>query len=167
MEIQCGYQAGLIGSLTELHARFYHREHGFPASFEIRVATDLCEFIQRLDRPRNQIWHVSTDGRIAGTIAIDGEDLGGNQAHLRWFITDDSLRGTGMGRKLLDAAVQYCDDQGFSACVLWTFQGLEAARHLYEKTGFQLVEEWQGDQWGKTVTEQRFVRKGALDLLNR
>jgi hypothetical protein len=43
---------------------------------------------------------------------------------------------------------------------LWTFQGLDAARRLYEKHGFRLAEEREGSQWGERVLEQRFV----LDL---
>ncbi|MHA1570109.1 MAG: hypothetical protein ACTSXZ_11625 [Alphaproteobacteria bacterium] len=38
--------------------------------------------------------------------------------------------------------------------------GLDAARHLYESSGFTLVEEHDDDQWGKTVSERKFV----LDL---
>ena len=39
---------------------------------------------------------------------------------------------------------------------LWTFEGLDTARHLYEKVGFKLVEEHKGTQWGTEVNEQRF-----------
>ncbi|WPH96169.1 GNAT family N-acetyltransferase [Klebsiella pneumoniae] len=41
------------------------------------------------------------EGKIVGSLAIDGEDLGQQEAHLRWFILDDSCRGTGIGRRLL------------------------------------------------------------------
>jgi len=41
---------------------------------------------------------------------------------------------------------------------LWTFQGLDAARRLYEAHGFVLVEQWSGDQWGQAMVEQRFER---------
>ena len=46
----------------------------------------------------------------------------------------------------------------FRSVQLWTFQGLDAARRLYESYGFQLEEEWPGAQWGKEVVEQRFER---------
>ena len=40
-----------------------------------------------------------------------------------------------------------------------TFSGLHAALHLYEENGFVLAEERLGNQWGKDVREQRFVRR--------
>jgi len=39
---------------------------------------------------------------------------------------------------------------------LWTFKGLNAAKHLYEKNGFKLVKQFKGMQWGTEVNEQRF-----------
>jgi hypothetical protein len=39
---------------------------------------------------------------------------------------------------------------------LWTFEGLPVARHLYEKFGFKLVEQFDGMQWGTKVIEQKF-----------
>ena len=93
-----------------------------------------------------------------GSIAIDGEDLGDGIAHLRWFIVSDALRGTGRGRVLLQDALNFCDERGFEETHLWTFEGLDAARRLYEENGFVLAEEYWGDQWGKKMREQRFIR---------
>jgi GNAT superfamily N-acetyltransferase len=77
-------------------------------------------------------------------------------AHLRWFIVSDALRGRGVGTMLMDAAMEFCRDKGYSQTYLWTFAGLSAARRLYEKAGFVLVEERSGAQWGVEVKEQRF-----------
>jgi hypothetical protein len=53
--------------------------------------------------------------------------------------------------------MDFCRRKGYPEVYLWTFEGLGAARHLYEKHGFVLVEEQPGDGWGMTVKEQRFV----------
>ena len=90
---------------------------------------------------------------------IDGEDLGPGTAHLRWFIVEDGLRGAGIGRSLLTAAVAFCDRQGFAEIHLWTFKGLDAARRLYEAHGFAVAAEAVGRQWGTEVVEQKFVRR--------
>ena len=67
-----------------------------------------------------------------------------------------------MGRRLLSATLAFADESGFSETQLWTFNGLSAARHLYETHGFSCVEERPGDQWGTEVLEQRFVRHADL-----
>ena len=153
-----GFQTGLIARITQMHANHYARASGFGQPFESVVASELAEFCGRLENPRNAIWTAMRGTEIVGSIAIDGEDLGGNVAHLRWFIVDDSIRGSGSGRQLLSASLDFVDRQEFAATRLWTFSGLDAARHLYERHGFAMEEEWLGTQWGNEVLEQRFVR---------
>ena len=157
--IRAGYTPAIIGRVTELHAEYYSNLVGFGAYFETKVAGGLAEFVTRLDKPGNEIWYAEHGGRIVGSISIDGEDLGENRAHLRWFIVDPAMRGTGLGRELISRAVAFCDDRKFAKTHLWTFKGLDAARHLYEAHGFQLGDEYLGDQWGHEITEQRFVRR--------
>lgn len=158
IQIERGYIPGVIGRVVEMHASFYARKAGFGQFFESQVATGMAEFSARAEKHRNGLWVALLEGQIVGSIAIDGEDLGHGIAHLRWFIVDDGLRNAGVGRRLLTEALTFCDQQGFTAVHLWTFQGLDAARGLYEESGFTLVEERRGGQWGKEVVEQRFVR---------
>ena len=158
IEILPGHQVGLIARITQLHAEHYARHWGLGMPFEAKVAAGLAEFCPRLGRPGNQIWAAMQGGRIVGSVAIDGEDLGPGRAHLRWFILDDAARGTGAGRRLLSSALDFVDRQNVTQTQLWTFSGLDAARHLYESAGFELAEEWPGTQWGSAVLEQRFVR---------
>ncbi|THV13714.1 bifunctional helix-turn-helix transcriptional regulator/GNAT family N-acetyltransferase [Rhizobium rhizophilum] len=165
--VQSGWRPGLLGRCIEMHARHYSETSGFGGQFEAIVAGGLAEFATRLDRPCNAIWAGLIDERIVGTIAIDGEDLkgtttsasGARLAHLRLFIVDPSARGSGLGKALLQEALQFVDTQDFSETHLWTFRGLDTARRLYEASGFRLVEERPGSQWGAHVLEQRFVRE--------
>jgi hypothetical protein len=41
---------------------------------------------------------------------------------------------------------------------LTTFAGLDPARHLYEKWGFNLIEEEENNSWGVSMKEQMFER---------
>jgi DNA-binding MarR family transcriptional regulator/GNAT superfamily N-acetyltransferase len=159
LEIVQGYQTGIIAQVTNMHARFYSKTAGFGQRFESVVGGGLAAFCDRLQNPRNAIWSAVCDGRIIGSLAVDAEDMGDGIAHLRWFIVDDDVRGSGVGRKLLAAALAFTEANGFAEAHLWTFSGLSAARHLYVAHGFACVEERQGDQWGSKVLEQRFVRK--------
>jgi GNAT superfamily N-acetyltransferase len=156
IEIVRGYVPGSLGRVVELHGAYYHRHSGFGLFFEAKVALELSGFLKRYDGHRDGFWTVRQDGRVEGAIAIDGIHSDSEGAHLRWFIVSDNLRGRGEGRRLLDAAVDFCGSKGYRRIYLWTFEGLDAARHLYEMAGFRLVEEHRGSQWGTEVNEQRF-----------
>ena len=156
LEIVKGYTPGAIGRVAELHGTYYAEHWNFGRFFEAKVATELSGFLERYDEQRDGFWSVSLDGRLEGSISIDGMHATEEGAHLRWFIMSDALRGKGIGGRLMETAVDYCRDHNYEKVYLWTFAGLHAARHLYEKLGFSLAEEFTGTQWGTEVTEQRF-----------
>ncbi|MFZ6871340.1 bifunctional helix-turn-helix transcriptional regulator/GNAT family N-acetyltransferase [Undibacterium sp. Di27W] len=153
-----GYRPGVLGRAVEMHARYYAGFAGFGHFFEAKVASGMAEFAGRMDKSCNQLWFAMREAQVVAVIAIDGEDLGSNIAHLRWFIVDDEVRGSGIGRRLLSEAISFCEQQQFSKIQLWTFRGLDTARRLYEAAGFVLREERPGRQWGEEVMEQRFSR---------
>jgi GNAT superfamily N-acetyltransferase len=150
-----GYIPGAIGRVAELNGTYYHEKWGFGLVFEAMVATDLSEFLNRYDESRDGFWTAHLGERVEGHITIDGVNSETKGAHLRYFIVSDMLRGRGVGSRLITSAVEFCRQAGHKKIYLWTFEGLEAARYLYEKTGFHLVEQKRGSRWGVEVTEQR------------
>ncbi len=156
IEIHKGYVPGAIGRVVELHGAYYHADWGFGAFFEAKVAGGLADFINRYDDERDGLWTAAVKGRIEGGIAIDGIHASQEGAHLRWFIISDALRGHGVGKQLIDTALDFCRNNKYPRVYLWTFAGLHTARNLYEKAGFVLVEQHRGAQWGTEVEEQRF-----------
>ncbi|GBC61255.1 N-acetyltransferase [Desulfonema ishimotonii] len=156
IRIAKGYIPGSLGRVAELHGLYYHEHWRFGLFFEAKVAVELSEFLKRYDENRDGFWTALEDCRVEGAIAIDGIHSEKEGAHLRWFILSDALRGKGTGNQLINTAISFCRTKGYSRIYLWTFEGLPAARHLYEKEGFKLVEEHKGTQWGTEVNEQRF-----------
>lgn len=156
MEIHYGYLPGTIGAIAALHGRYYSRYWGFGLYFEAKVAKELSEFLLRLDPRRDGIWILTDRKGIYGSIAVDGihPEEG---AHLRWFIVEETLWGQGFGKGLLGAAMNFCKEKGFGRIYLWTFEGLNRARRLYESHGFKIMKEQIGKQWGKEVKEQYMV----------
>jgi len=151
-----GYIPGAIGRISELHGTYYHKHWSFHLFFESKVAIELSEFLRRFDEARDGFWVASVEDKIAGSIAIDGIHHDSQGAHLRWFIIAPENQGHGLGNWLLKEAIGFCRKKKYGRVYLWTFAGLDPARHLYEKFGFKLCEEHEGEQWGRTVTEQRF-----------
>jgi GNAT superfamily N-acetyltransferase len=156
IKIVKGYIPGSLGRVAEMHGVYYHDHWEFGLFFEAKVATELSDFLGRYDDSRDGFWTALVERRIEGSITIDGIRAENEGAHLRWFIISDGLRGKGMGNRLIDTGIDFCRRAGYRTIYLWTFEGLNAARHLYEKSGFKLVEEHRGTQWGVDVNEQRF-----------
>jgi GNAT superfamily N-acetyltransferase len=154
--IKEGYIPGAIGRVTEMHAKYYSENWGFGLFFESKVASEISEFLNRLRKGQDGFWTLISGNRVVGSVAIDGSKADLEGAHLRWFIIDNKWKGLGLGGRLLKKSLDFSAAAGHRRIYLWTFSGLNPARHLYEKFGFRLVEEKEGLQWGKEVKEQKF-----------
>jgi len=153
------YLPGAIGRITEMHAAYYHQNWNFGLFFEAKVATELAAFLNRFDPNQDMFLTVCRHNRVEGVITIDGLKAATHGAHLRWFIISDNVRGHGFGNRLMQEAITFCQNKQYRQIYLWTFKGLQAARHLYEKFGFEIAGQSEGAQWGSKVTEQKFILK--------
>jgi ribosomal protein S18 acetylase RimI-like enzyme len=136
------YTGGALGRIIELHGTYYSANWDLGLYFEAKVASEMAEFLSRLNPECDGAWFAQQDGKILGSIIIDGSKE--DRARLRWFIIDPAHQGTGLGNDLMDAAMNFCREKGFQRVYLTTFKGLDAARHLYEKHGFVLRSEEDG-----------------------
>ncbi len=147
------FKPGDIGYLTYLHGTLYAKESGWDHTFEAYVAGPLSEFAKS-HSPRERIWLVDSQGHVAGSIAI--VEASKESAQLRWFLLDAAIRGKGLGRLLMDEALEFCREQGYRHLFLWTEASLTVAARLYARAGFRLTEEKTHEFWGAMVTEQRY-----------
>ncbi|OIW35253.1 hypothetical protein CONLIGDRAFT_48151 [Coniochaeta ligniaria NRRL 30616] len=151
-----GYRHGILARCLEMHIGYYGCVAKCGAPFEAALARGFGDLCRRISNPMNEVWAVlerapgdavpsQGESRIVGTIWIDGEDLGEGVGHLRGFILDDSVRGRGLGRKLMDEAMAFVDKVGFKEVRLRTARQLTVARRMYEKAGFIEVGDVQED----------------------
>jgi len=147
---------GAMASSAALQTRYYARDHAFGVIFEAGRLADIAGFVARFDAARDGVWVAVDRGEVLGTIVIDGGSTGDpTSAQLRWFIVGDALRGRGMGRRMMQAAMDFASAR-YARVVLGTFSALDAARHLYEEFGFHRVLERPTTQWGPEVLEQHW-----------
>jgi GNAT superfamily N-acetyltransferase len=152
-----GYFPGAVGWITALHATYYYENWGFDATFETQVGLELADFIRAYQPGRDGFWTARAAEKPAGSIAVDGRPGEEAGARLRWFIVATPFQQCGIGRRLLDTALAFCRKAGHRRVYLWTFQGLDSARRLYEEAGFGLSREHEVTQWGRRLREQQFV----------
>lgn len=158
--VTTGYSPGVIADVIGLHMAYYAPAWGFGSQFEGKLAREMGEFHERLD-PARDLFAVARDsaGVLVGSITIDGISAATVGAHLRWFIVDQRVAGSGIGGALMSSACRFLDARAYRLTYLTTFRGLDAARALYERFGFRLVEEQEQDPWSGSVGVQRFERR--------
>jgi ribosomal protein S18 acetylase RimI-like enzyme len=153
-----GYRPGSLAGIVKLHAIYYSENWGFGKAFEVKVASELEEFLNRMDPEKDFILVAYIDEQVIGSIVIDSDKDADDIAHLRWFIVAKNGAGRGLGKHLLSEALSYCEARNLRRVWLTTFAGLDAARALYERHGFVLKSESEADQWGGNVREQLFEK---------
>jgi GNAT superfamily N-acetyltransferase len=152
--IRTQLKPGDVGYLTYLHGKLYAEEHNYDYTFDAYVAIPLAEFSLR-NNPREQIWLAEQEGEIKGAIAIVERDE--ELAQLRWFLLHPPLRGLGLGKRLLNLAVDFCQKQGYQRIILGTATGLDAAKMLYEGAGFRKIAEEEKHIWGRKEILEDFM----------
>lgn len=145
---------GDIGYLIYLHGILYSREYGFDRTFEAYVAHGLLQFADSYNPYRDRIWLAEDNGKIIGAVAIVRTSK--TEAQLRWYFVHPDYRDQGLGKNLMQEAVNFCIERKYKSIFLWTTSELTAAAHLYAKAGFRKTEVKSHNVWGKFVTEEKF-----------
>ena len=138
---------GDYGWVIQRHGVLYAEEYGFDISFEALVARIVADFAQNRDTARERAWIAVLDGAPVGSVFC--VDAGHGVAKLRLLLVDPAARGRQLGRQLVEECIGFARATGYRELTLWTQRQLEAARRIYERTGFELVEqEAPSEQFG-------------------
>ncbi|SIS14500.1 transcriptional regulator, MarR family with acetyltransferase activity [Peribacillus simplex] len=147
------FQPGDVGYVAYLHGTLYDKTYKFGQMFEYYVMKGLTEFM--IDTDGGELWIAEVNGEIAGSIAIT--KFSDTVAQLRWFVLNENYQGMGIGKKLMETALNFCKEQNYQHVFLWTVSTLETARHLYKKYNFRLTEEKPNEEWtGTKLIEERW-----------
>jgi GNAT superfamily N-acetyltransferase len=95
--------------------------------------------------------------KIVGTIAITRSKHCTDIAWLRRMAVNPKYQRKGIACALVDEALRFCKDKGYSAVELVTSECHDAARELYLKKGFDLKQMYHKPIVGTMVTVQMYV----------
>ncbi|MDO9508680.1 MAG: GNAT family N-acetyltransferase [Thermovirgaceae bacterium] len=147
------YRAGELGWISWRHCVLYREEYGFDDTFEYYLLAGMVQYLHDL-KGKGEVWVADCAGTVVGSIAI--VEITHEEIQLRWFLLEPGFRGLGLGKRLMDTALDYCRGKGFEKVFLWTVSELLAARHLYEIYSFSPTETKAHFLWGKNIIEERW-----------
>jgi DNA-binding MarR family transcriptional regulator/N-acetylglutamate synthase-like GNAT family acetyltransferase len=141
------HRPGDMGWVVQRHGELYWQEHHYDERFEALVAEIVAKFIQTFDPARERCWIAEKDGVNVGSVVLVKKSA--RVAKLRLLLVEPSVRGLGIGKRLVEECARFGREAGYRKILLWTQSELLAARAIYQKAGFHKIAEENHQSWGR------------------
>ena len=146
------HQAGDMGWIVHRQGVLYAQEYGYDERFEALAAEIVAKFIQHYDPKRERCWIAEKDGEIVGSVFLTAKSK--TISKLRLLYVEPFARGLGIGSRLVSECVRFARQVGYKKMVLWTQSELDAARHIYKKAGFRVVDKKRHHSFSKDLVAE-------------
>jgi DNA-binding MarR family transcriptional regulator/GNAT superfamily N-acetyltransferase len=143
---------GDIGWVSHRQGVLYHEEYGWDGTYEALVAEILAAFVRNFDPQREAAWIAECAGEIVGSVFLVRQS--DEVAKLRLLYVEPSMRGRGLGARLVEECIRFAQEKRYRTLTLWTNDILTAARRIYQAQGFRLVAEEPHHSFGKDLVGQ-------------
>ena len=120
--------------------RDYAAELGVDLCFQ-NFESELAGLPGDYAAPRGTLLTARVDGEMAGCCAIRPLDSVNypNACEMKRLYARPTFRGLGLGRSLVELALEFALSAGYECVLLDTLSDMEAARALYEDLGFEEI----------------------------
>ena len=104
-----------------------------PAGYD----ADLTRIEDAYMRSGGAFWVLVDGDRVVGTVAVVPHSP--SEVEIKRVYLDASLRGKGVGRKLVEHAIAWAVERGHTRAALWSDVKFTRAHAMYERLGFVRV----------------------------
>jgi DNA-binding MarR family transcriptional regulator/GNAT superfamily N-acetyltransferase len=148
------HESGDMGWVIQQHGLVYKQEYGWDESFEALVAQICADFINNYSPQKERCWIAEMQGEQVGSVFCvkASEDV----AKLRLLLVVPKARGLGLGTRLVEECIRFAERAGYKKLTLWTNDILVESRRIYQKKGFELVEEEKHHSFGHDLVGQNW-----------
>ena len=146
------FRPGDLGIVASRQAVLYREVYGWGEEIEAIELEVTAAFLRNFKPGREQCWIAEVDSVLAGSIFL--VDEGEGVSRLRLLYVEPFARGLGVGEALVSTCVAFAREAGYREVVLWTHAVLISARRIYAAHGFEMVEAWTHDDFGKSEVSE-------------
>jgi DNA-binding MarR family transcriptional regulator/predicted GNAT family N-acyltransferase len=128
---------------------------------EALCAEIVAAFVRNYDGRRERCWIAEWNGENVGSVLLvkDTDEI----ARLRLLLVESKARGLGIGARLVDECIRFARAARYRKIVLWTHSVLVAARGIYERAGFTLVNSWTHNDFGVELVGETWELNLGVD----
>ena len=129
------YHSQYQSQVIDLILNIQQKEFGVPITLEQQP--DLLKIPDFYQQDNGNFWIALDEGKVIGTIAAI--DFDSKNLALRKMFVDNSYRGYGVGKKLLNSLVSWAGERKVGEICLGTIDKFTVAHKFYENNGFVRV----------------------------
>jgi DNA-binding MarR family transcriptional regulator/GNAT superfamily N-acetyltransferase len=146
------HRAGDMGWIVSRQSALYAEEYGWTTEYEALAADIVAQFLKNFDPVRERCWIAERAHAPVGAVMIVKQS--DTIAKLRLLHVEQTARGLGIGKRLVDECIRFSRAVGYKKITLWTQSNLLAARHLYKVAGFTCVTRERHHRFGKALVAE-------------
>jgi len=139
-------QPGDYGWVVGAHGELYSREYAWNDEIEKLAAEIVAKYLESFDAKFDCCWIAESEGQPVGCVFVMKESS--TVAKLRLLLVSPRARGLGIGSRLVSECIRFARQAGYKQLKLWTQNSLSDARKIYQKHGFELVEQQPHHSFG-------------------